>query len=93
MQPGVEQHLFELAGASRDPAPPWVVLPLCAVIAVVGLAVLVNFRGVPERLHEHWRGGRQGRLASFGFQRHIGAWMALGGLWGFLATSWQLIAD
>lgn len=90
MQLGAEPYVLGLMLASRGTAPPWVLLPVCVVLVLLGLALAVNFRGIPERLHEQQWGRQPGYFASYEFQRVIGAALALGGGWGIVATSWQL---
>ncbi|MDG4859030.1 hypothetical protein P8605_12845 [Streptomyces sp. T-3] len=76
--------------ADRGAAPSWLVLPLCVVLILLGLALMVNFRSIPERLHERQWGHQQGFFASYSFQRFIGASFLLGGGWGLVATTWEL---
>ncbi|MCM1948602.1 hypothetical protein NC315_24980 [Streptomyces sp. G2] len=88
MKLGVEWYGGEVTMASRAVASPWLVLPLCALLVLLGLALVTNFRGVPERLHERQRGRQQGFLASYDFQRFLGAVFVLVGGWGLVATAW-----
>ncbi|MFE0037039.1 hypothetical protein [Streptomyces sp. NPDC059015] len=90
MEPGADWYVLGVTLASRGTAPPWLVLPLCAVLVLLGLALVVNFRGIPERIHERQWGRQQGFLASYDFQRFLGAWFVLGGGWGLVATTWGL---
>ncbi|MEU6703918.1 hypothetical protein [Streptomyces wuyuanensis] len=90
MQLGAERYVLGITLASRGTAPPWLLLPLCVVLVLLGLALVVNFRGIPERLHEQQWGRQPGYFASYHFQRVIGAGLALGGSSGIVATGWQL---
>lgn len=90
MQLGAGWSGPEVVSASRGTAPPGLVLPLCAVLVLLGLALVANFQGIPERLHERLRGRREGFTASYEFQRLLGAGFVFFGGWGLVANVWRL---
>ncbi|MFF9503810.1 hypothetical protein [Streptomyces sp. NPDC014656] len=92
MKLGVELYEGGVTMASRDVASPWLALPLCAVLVLLGLALVTNFHGVPGRLHERQRSRQPGFLASYDFQRLLGGVFVLVGGWGLVATAWGLAA-
>jgi hypothetical protein len=63
-------------------ASPWLLLPVCSAVALLGIAVALNFKNLPKRQHDRLAKSNRGSDSSFDFQRMIGAIIALGGLYG-----------
>ncbi|NML54876.1 hypothetical protein HHL19_34200 [Streptomyces sp. R302] len=84
--------MIRLAGmltsaVDRELPPVEVIIPLCAAVALVGLFVALDFKGVPRRLHERL-GGTSGKgfSSSFEFQRIIGWILVVGAILGIAGT-------
>ncbi|MGW8989899.1 hypothetical protein ACWGRF_08230 [Streptomyces zhihengii] len=89
MQPEVGHDA--MITASRGGAPAWLVLPLCAVLVLLGLALTFNFKGIPERLHQRQTAHRRtGFQSSYDLQRLGGVWLVLVGGGAFVGTAWEL---